>query len=91
MGDKEHPGPEAPADKGTNKSSSTESSSSSTSSSTPEKSASNDQKDKKTSSGAKPALHVPNDAADTNDPEVKKHNEDMRKRADQTPNQVEGS
>lgn len=89
----EHPGPEAPADKGTADSSS--SSPSEGSESTPskshsgsERSASDKSKDKHTSSGARPALHNPDDAADLDDPEVKKHNEDMRNRAEQTPNQV---
>jgi len=96
--DKEHPGPEAPADQGKGKDNSsstsgsspestTEGARSTPSSSTPEQSASDKSTDKTTSSGAKPALHR-KDPADTDDPEVKKHNEDMRNRADQTPNQV---
>ena len=95
----EHPGPEAPADQGAGKSTSSSSSSSSPESttsgvaSTPsnsssEKSASDKSAQKTTSSGAKPALFDPKDEPNTDDPEVKKHNEAMRQRADQTPNQV---
>jgi hypothetical protein len=95
--DKEHPGPTAPADTGAEKSSpssqgspeSTGEGSNSTPSSSPsEKSASDKSTHQTTSSGAKPSLGSPNDKPETSDPEVKKHNEDMRKRADQTPNQV---
>lgn len=95
--DKEHPGPTAPADQSASKSSpssqgssrSTGEGSASTPSSSPaEKSASQKSTQKTTSSGAKPALSESTDGPDTSDPEVKKHNEDMRKRADQTPNQV---
>ena len=96
----EHPGPEAPADQGAGKSASSSSSSSSSpesttqgvastpSKSSSEKSASDKSAEKKTSSGAKPALFDPKDEPNTDDPEVKKHNEEMRQRADQTPNQV---
>jgi hypothetical protein len=89
--DKEHPGPEARADTGTAESPSSSQGSSSIPSeshSNSEKSASDKSKDRSNSSGAQPKLYNPDDAADMDDPEVKKHNEDMRNRAEQTPNQI---
>jgi hypothetical protein len=36
----------------------------------------------------RPAIHHPQSAAEKDDPEVKKHNEEMRQRSDQTANQL---
>lgn len=36
----------------------------------------------------RPAIHHPKSAAEKDDPEVKKHNEEMKKRSDQTVNQL---
>ena len=74
----EHPGPEAPASKGTaNKSSS----SSGSSSSSP--------KSQSSSSGdAGPAIHQPKSAAEETDPDVKKHNQEMENRHERSANQL---
>lgn len=58
--DLEHPGPKAPADKGTNSSSEQQSSMDSS------------------SGKSEPKIHHPESQAEKDDPEVRKHNEDMR-------------
>lgn len=40
------------------------------------------------SQGGSPAIHHPESAAEKDDPEVRKHNEEMRNRAEQTANQL---
>jgi len=67
--DMEHPGPEAPADKGTNK---------------PQSSSSSDESGHK----AQPAIHRPKSAAEKEDPDVKKHNEEMEQRHERSVNQL---
>lgn len=74
----EHPGPEAPAKKGT-------ASSSSSSSSQTQKSSSSSSD---SSNGAKPAIHRPESAAEKDDPEVRKHNEEMEQRHERSVNQL---
>ncbi|KIX03085.1 uncharacterized protein Z518_06635 [Rhinocladiella mackenziei CBS 650.93] len=69
----EHPGPEAPARKGTASSSS--------------RSQSNNSSDN-TSQGARPVIHRPKSAAEIDDPEVRKHNEEMEQRSERTTNQL---
>lgn len=84
----EHPGPPAPdvgQSKGQSQSqgqvdSQKSSKSESSSSSSPSSSAS--------SSGAKPTIQTPKSAAEDQDPEVKKHNEEMAQRADKSVNQL---
>jgi len=76
--DLEHPGPEAPAKKGT-------ASSSSSSSSQPQ---SNKTKKGTTSQGGSPAIHRPKSAAEDENPDVRKHNEEMEHRFERTPNQL---
>ncbi|KAK4944269.1 hypothetical protein LTR10_016382 [Elasticomyces elasticus] len=78
----EHPGPEAPAKKGSSSSSS--SASSSSSSQTQQSSSSSSDE----THGAKPAIHRPKSAAEHDDPEVKKHNEDMENRHERSVNQL---
>lgn len=68
----EHPGPEAPASKGTDKKSS---------------SSSGDQETSHSGS-AGPKIHRPESAAEKTDPEVRKHNEEMEKRSDRSVNQL---
>lgn len=70
----EHPGPEAPAKKGTATSSSPQSQLDTSSDST--------------SQGAKPAIHRPKSAAEKDDPEVRKHNEEMERRHERSVNQL---
>ncbi|EXJ82959.1 hypothetical protein A1O3_06776 [Capronia epimyces CBS 606.96] len=72
----EHPGPEAPASKGT------ATSSSSTNSQSQSK------KSDTSSQDATPAIHRPKSAAEKDNPEVRKHNEEMEQRSDRTPNQL---
>lgn len=74
--DMEHPGPEAPAKKGTDTSSSSSSKSQSGTSS------------ETTSQGGSPAIHRPKSAAEEEDPEVKKHNEEMEGRHERSVNQL---
>jgi hypothetical protein len=76
----EHPGPEAPATKG-----SIDKKSSSSSSSSSEQSSGNQDS---TSNGARPAIHRPKSAAEKTDPEVRKHNEEMEQRSDRSVNQL---
>jgi len=64
----EHPGPEAPAQKGTTSSSSSSS--------------------RQKSDDPSPALHRPKSAAEKDDPEVRKHNEEMEQRSERTTNQL---
>lgn len=71
----EHPGPESPASKGSTASSSSSSQSQPSSSSG-------------SSTDSKPAIHHPKSAAEKEDPEVREHNEDMRKRHDASANQL---
>lgn len=78
--DVEHPGPEAPATKGT---ASTSSGSSSSSSSTQQSGTSTSH-----AGSNRPAIHQPESAAEQDDPEVRKHNEEMRNRAETTTNQL---
>jgi len=63
--DMEHPGPEAPAKKGTD-----------TSSSSPSKSQSGTSSET-TSHGGSPAISRPESAAEKDNPDVRKHNEEM--------------
>jgi len=65
----EHPGPEAPADKGKGQSQSSSSSETS-------------------SQGGSPAIHRPESAAEKDDPEVRKHNEEMEQRHERSVNQL---
>lgn len=83
----EHPGPEAPATKGSidKKSSSSSSSSSTSSSSSPAQSSGGEET---TSQGGRPAIHRPKSAAEEHDPEVRKHNEEMEQRSDRSVNQL---
>jgi len=70
----EHPGPESPvANKGGNQSSSQSQDHSGGQSS---------------SSGASPKIHQPKSPAEKEDPEVKKHNEEMEQRYERTTNQL---
>lgn len=78
----EHPGPEAPATKG---SIDKKSSSSSSSSSSSAQSSGNQES---TTSGARPAIHRPISAAEKTDPEVRKHNEEMEQRSERSVNQL---
>jgi len=71
----EHPGPEAPAKKGTASSSNSSQTQSSGSSET-------------TSKGGSPAIHRPDSAAEKDDPEVRKHNEEMEQRHERSVNQL---
>ncbi|KAK5051975.1 hypothetical protein LTR84_002779 [Exophiala bonariae] len=90
----EHPGPEAPANKGsiskeeTTSSSSSSSSSSSNPSSSSSSSSQSSGSGEKSSDGARPAIHSPKSAAEDTDPEVKKHNEEMAQRNDRSVNQL---
>lgn len=90
--DLEHPGPEAPANKGSiSKEETSSSSSPSSSSDSPSSSSSpsnSSDSGEKTSQGARPAIHSPKSAAEENDPEVKKHNEEMAQRSDRSVNQL---
>jgi hypothetical protein len=72
--DLEHPGPKAPADKGTAQSGQSQSSGTQSGSSS--------------SSGAKPAIHQPGPPPENKDAEVEAHNKDMEKRSDRTANQL---
>jgi hypothetical protein len=69
----EHPGPETPAQKSSGSTSNTQSS-----------------QDQSSGSGDKgrPAIHHPQSAAEKDDPEVRKHNEEMRQRSEQSVNQL---
>ncbi|KEF60367.1 uncharacterized protein A1O9_01927, partial [Exophiala aquamarina CBS 119918] len=75
----EHPGPEAPASKGTDKKSS---------SSTSASSAQSSENQETSGDGGSPAIHRPKSAAEDTDPEVRKHNEEMEKRSDRSVNQL---
>ncbi|KIW10549.1 hypothetical protein PV08_11513 [Exophiala spinifera] len=71
----EHPGPEAPASKGTASSSGS----------------SKAQPTSKSDSGSdrgSPAIHRPESAAEKDDPEVRKHNEEMEQRHERSVNQL---
>ena len=70
----EHPGPEAPAKKGTASASSSQTQSDHTSNTT--------------SHSGSPKIHRPKSAAEATDPEVRKHNEEMEKRSDRSVNQL---
>jgi len=70
--DMEHPGPEPPS---TSKSGNQNSSQSGGQSST-------------TSHGGRPAIHRPESAAEKDDPEVRKHNEELENRYERTTNQL---
>jgi len=72
----EHPGAEAPADKGTAQSSSQSQSSGSQGTSS-------------SSSDAKPAIHQPGPPPENSDAEVEAHNKDLENRNDRTVNQIE--
>ena len=72
----EHPGPESPAEQGK-----------STSSSSQQGSGPKSHTDAKTDRG-RPAIHQPESAAESEDPEVRKHNEEMRHRSDKSVNQL---
>ncbi|KAL2431459.1 hypothetical protein ABEF95_009246 [Exophiala dermatitidis] len=90
--DMEHPGPEAPASKGTAKPSSSSSSSSSKPSSQSTSTSTSEGQSQgtpqTTSQGGSPAIHRPKSAAEKEDPEVKKHNEEMEQRSERTVNQL---
>ncbi|ETI25534.1 hypothetical protein G647_02307 [Cladophialophora carrionii CBS 160.54] len=74
--DLEHPGPESPsASKGGNQSSSQSSGQSGNKSDT-------------SSKGGTPAIHRPRSAAEKDDPEVRKHNEELENRYERTENQL---
>jgi hypothetical protein len=78
--DAEHPGPPAPdVSKGSSQASSQQSSTL-TSTSTSQSSSQSDK--------GRPAIHQPKSAAEEDDPEVKKHNEEMRNRAEVSANQL---
>lgn len=74
--DMEHPGPEAPAKKGTD-----------TSSSSPSKSQSGTSSET-TSHGGSPAISRPESAAEKDNPDVRKHNEEMEQRHERSVNQL---
>jgi hypothetical protein len=80
--DVEHPGPSAPDTSGgkSNSSSSGQSSGQPSSTSMSHSGASSDK--------GRPAIHQPESAAEADDPEVKKHNEEMRNRAEVSANQL---
>lgn len=82
----EHPGPESPASKGTAGKGTANSKSSSSSSDTSE-SQSNSQPET-TSQGGSPAIHRPESAKEKDNPEVRKHNEEMEQRSERTVNQL---
>jgi predicted nucleic acid-binding Zn-ribbon protein len=69
----EHPGPEAPANQGSKSSSKTQSGESGSSGS---------------GDKGRPAIHQPKSAAEKDDPEVRKHNEDMKQRSEKSTNQL---
>lgn len=71
----EHPGPPPPDTGGASKQSASQSSQASTSSSN-------------TGSTAGPKIYHPRSAAEKDDPEVRKHNEEMRHRSEQSVNQL---
>lgn len=71
--DLEHPGPKAPADKGTAQSRQSQSSGSQSSSSF--------------SGGGRPAIYHPGPPPENKDVEVEAHNKEMEKRSDRTANQ----
>jgi len=71
----EHPGPEAPAKKGTASSSNSSQTQSSGSS-------------QSTSQGGSPAIHRPESAAEKDNPDVRKHNEEMEQRHERSVNQL---
>ncbi|KAK5315454.1 hypothetical protein LTR93_009709 [Exophiala xenobiotica] len=73
--DLEHPGPEAPAKKGTASSSNSSQAQSSG-------------KSESTSHGGSPAISRPESAAEKDDPEVRKHNEEMEQRYERSSNQL---
>jgi hypothetical protein len=77
--DLEHPGPESPASKG--------SSSSSSGSSTASKSSNLSHTEAKSDQGS-PTNNQPKSAAEENDPEVRKHNEEMAQRHEKSANQL---
>ncbi len=83
----EHPGPETPASKGTDSSSS--SSSSSSPKSTPEKSPSTSSSHKETSKGGSPAINNPGPAPEEQKEGVKKHNEAVANSHDRPVNQID--
>lgn len=85
--DIEHPGPAAPDTSGSPKSSSKSSSSSSGQSSDQPSSTSMSQSGAQSDKGS-PAIHQPESASESEDPEVSKHNEEMRNRADKSVNQL---
>jgi hypothetical protein len=72
--DLEHPGPKAPADKGTAQSGQSQDSSS--------------QSPPSSSSGGRPAIHQPGPPPENKDAEVEAHNKDMENRSDRTANQL---
>lgn len=79
--DLEHPGPEAPANKG-------KSSSSGSSASTSGQTSSNLSHTQAKSDQGRPAIHQPKSAAEDEDPEVRKHNEEMANRHEKSANQL---
>lgn len=81
--DAEHPGPSPPDTSGGSKSSSSSAGQSSDQPSSTKMSHSGAQSDK-----GRPAIHQPKSAAEEDDPEVKKHNEEMRNRAEVSANQL---
>lgn len=74
--DLEHPGPDSPASKGSSSSPSGSSSSSNLS-----------QTEAQSDQGS-PAIHQPKSAAEDEDPEVRKHNEEMAQRHEKSVNQL---
>ncbi|KAJ9610591.1 hypothetical protein H2200_005368 [Cladophialophora chaetospira] len=82
-GDLEHPGPESPAaKKGETKDKPSESGNGSQQ---PSQGGSNEET---TSHGGSPAIHRPKSAAEKDDPEVRKHNEEMENRYERSENQL---
>jgi hypothetical protein len=74
--DLEHPGPESPsASKGGNQASN-------------QSSGQRGSQSKSTSQGGSPAIHRPESAAEKDDPEVRKHNEELENRYERTANQL---
>ncbi|ETN46702.1 uncharacterized protein HMPREF1541_00889 [Cyphellophora europaea CBS 101466] len=80
--DLEHPGPDAPASKGQ------ESSSSGSASSSGQPSSTELSHDGASSGKGSPAIQQPKSSSESDNPEVKKHNEEMRDRADKSVNQL---
>lgn len=82
----EHPGPESPASKGTNKKSGSSSSTSATKKES--ESGGGGNSSESTSEGGSPRIHRPKSASEETDPDVRKHNEEMENRTERSANQL---